>query len=1072
MRLVIRSSPARTPKARILEKPWIQASLVTLAHSVGCTLAPSGFAAPRPSVAALVECLTTLASHNVIIDTSILRDIFWFHSGFTYPLDQNKVVNWPLIAALIKIDSSIFLTDPKSSASSSDQRPNDLAAFLFEKVSAFESESSGVNGNDDAMDVEGATVPGAPGNAFSREDMIQKVIVPVINAFSRNRQLLAFIEKWDDELCRTAPTHPGPLVDAQSRIWDDYDLLRALARVLEQSLTPSQILTLFQKHAERLHRTKNQPSKTLSSAVIIQAILYAIESEDTIDSLQPTMLSVWKTYETWIQDDDPGQSAALAMAWRSLSWLLKHLWSFEFHSSAALQKEYVQSLLDRASKYVTSERREGPHPSLHSSSRAAAVIFVFVACDLLSALPGAGELVKKRLEKTLKAISSGQLESDDLYATVGLFCADYTQLLGLLSARTATKVLSRLWTAISKLDVELRGPLIETLSNSIFRRSSVDVNAAFISVLLDGMDHVDTGLRTDSISALLNVQPASLPREQREATLDRLLALLSSFPYKAAPILNIMMQLMGIPNATAIISSNGNAFFDIAQALHRANVESSPATDLLEILVQLTLGHLVPNKDQAQNKLFFEHYRNNLESALKTPRTCSPAILAILTGTMSAASGWKALLPLTHYIDYLSNALNAWSTAPEFVLRAYNRIPLTVLQDEHDVFDSSKVSLHGWISPRVSLGGIEEFHFESVSIDTWRPVFGAISRYRLYPDKEWLLRVASRLLCAGVSEQGILQGLQTALTLLKNSEKMDLLDLSDVLARDYGKSVAYKLLYIVVCSLDDEQEVDATTKIRQMALLFHLCTLLGEAQDDLSLNLVLDSIDEILRHKPTMTSQHNIESLLGALHKLSTRKSSKLRSVHASAIYTRLCETTRTLLLLQHCRSRLRGRFHLLMPLLSNLLLCLFIPNLNRGTALPSWLYSSSDSTPHRLTRANAAHYARLLTTLCSPTQASVQKTHSGTTLNDPVKAAREYASQHVSTLLSSFCRFTLNGRLDAEVREKLMPGMWEVISVAQLNKDSIDAMFSGLGKSEQDVWRGVWGEWIRLGGGKERKEG
>ena len=54
-----------------------------------------------------------------------------------------------------------------------------------------------------------------------------------------------------------------------------------------------------------------------------------------------------------------------------------------------------------------------------------------------------------------------------------------------------------------------------------------------------------------------------------------------------------------------------------------------------------------------------------------------------------------------------------------------------------------------------------------------------------------------------------------------------------------------------------------------------------------------------------------------------------------------------------------------------------------------------------------------------------------------------------MSTLLSSFCRYTLNGRLDAEVREKLMPGMWEVVSVAQLNKEGIEAMFAGLGKSD-----------------------
>lgn len=1032
-------------------------------------MTPPEFAAPEASIAALVECLTTLASQNVIIDTSILRDIFWFHSGFKYPLTQKRVVSWPLIAALVEIDSSIFLSDPKLAASSSEHKPNDLAAFIFEHISASEFESSGIDDDNDAMDIDDGVALCAPGIIFSRKHVIQRIIIPVMKAFSRNRQLLGFIERWDVELRRTAPTHRDLSIEVQPRIWDDHDLLRAFAGVFERSLTLSQISTLFQKHAERLENTKHL-AKALSSAVIIQAMLHAIESEDTVDSLQETMLSVWKTYEKWVQNDGPGQAAALVTAWSSLSWLLKHLWPLQFHASAALRNEYVQFLLERASKDVVSARKEEPNRLLHSSCRAAAAAFVFVACDFLFILPDAAERVNKRLEKTLKAIAPGQLVPDDLYTTIGLFCVDYTRLLGLFSPKTAPKVLSRLWETITKFDNGLRDPLIETLSSSIFRRGSTHVSVAFASVLLDGLDHVEGRLRTNSIFALLHVRSTSLPREQREAMLDKLLKLLSSFPNDPAPVLNIMMQLMEAPNATAELSSNGNAFFDIAQGLHSANMENSPAVDLLEILVQLTLGHLVPNKNQTQNKVFFEHYKKNLESALKKPQRCSPAILAVFTGTISAALEWKTLLPLTHYVDFLSHALHAWSSASEFVLRAYNKIPLTALH-EHGVFDSSKTSLRDWISPNVSLESIENHHLDSVSIDTWPPLFSAIARYQLYSDKEWLLQVASRLLHAGVSKQGILQGLRTALMHLRNSEKMDLLDFCGTLANKSGAGVVYELLYVLVCSLDDEQEVDPGTKTRQMALMFNLCTRLGEAKDGLSFNFIIDSIDEIVRHKPNMTSQHNIESLLATLHKLSTRKSPQLRPAHASAIYTRLCELTRLLLLLQHCRSRLRGRFHLLMPLLSNLLLCLFIPNLNRGTALPPWLYSASDSTPIHLTHANAANYARLLTTLCSPTQASVQKTHSGTTLNDPIKAAREYTSQHVSTLLSAFCRYTLNGRLNAEVREKLMPGMWEVVSVAQLNKESVEAMFAGLGKSEQDVWRGVWGEWIRSNGNKERKD-
>jgi nucleolar pre-ribosomal-associated protein 2 len=74
--------------------------------------------------------------------------------------------------------------------------------------------------------------------------------------------------------------------------------------------------------------------------------------------------------------------------------------------------------------------------------------------------------------------------------------------------------------------------------------------------------------------------------------------------------------------------------------------------------------------------------------------------------------------------------------------------------------------------------------------------------------------------------------------------------------------------------------------------------------------------------------------------------------------------------------------------------------------------------------------------------------------------------------LLSSFCLFQLYGRLDPLVREKLMPGIWEVVAVGSLDRESLDAMFEGLGTSEQDVWRGVWKDWETRNGRRDGRVG
>lgn len=1083
LHLVIRSSPARSPKARTAEKPWIQASLATLARCVGCELAPPEFAAPSASIAAVEACLTILASYDVSVDTQILRDIFWFHSGLKYPLHQKRSVNWSLIAALVENDSSIFLADPKTATLSPEERPDDLAAFLFEHVSTAKFENREMHDDhrmevDDDQSVIAAAVQEST-EAFSSENAVIRIIVPILHAFSTNRQLLRFIELWDTELRRTVPAGRDPLAELHPRVWQHRHLVLALAEVFEQSLTLTQITTLFQKHAERLEQyTKKHPTKALSSAIITQAMLQSIKLDEIIDALQPTMLMAWKVFEAWVQQDGPSQSATLEMAWTSLCFLLRHLWPIHLHESAALQTEFIESLLDRAAEDVNSVRKEEPNRHITVSCRTAAVVFVFVACDFLHTVPDTREAIQKKLQKTLKAMTPDQMESQELSTTIELFCIEYAQLLAPFDADTAQKVLSRLLETVSGFDMEMGGPLIETLSISIFKQGNTVVEASFVSALLNALDQPGEKLCATSMSALLHISPSSLSREQRETALDKLLGLIPTSPSIAAPILNIMVNLMQVPNATAKISSDGNALFDIAQALHEVELEVPPATQLLQDLVKLTLGHLLPNKDQAQNKIFFTQYGEKINSSLKKSKTCSPARLAVLSGTMLATHASGSLIPSTQYFDFLSKALNKWTSSQEFVLHAYNQIPLLVLRKDDTLFKAAQENIRRWINGRYTLESTTEKP-SAVSGDIHNnmspTVLVTIAKFDLHQPSggtSKLFELASDLLRTDSTQKdntNVLQCLRETLAPMIAAEKLRLaygcISLAD---KDVPPQIAYQLLHVVVCVMDDKKEIESDLKAQQMALLPEICTLLNKVQDDAAFNTLLDNINTILLHKPNMTSQHNIECVLTALLKLSTRSSSRLSPAHAPAIYARLCETARLVLLLH--RSRLGGRFHLLLPLLQSLLLCLFIPNLNRGAALPSWLDSRSPANPTRLTAANAAQYTHLISTLCSPTQSSVQRTRSTTTLNDPIKAAREYASQYVYPLLSSFCRFQLYGRLDAEVREKLMPGIWEIVGVGQLNKDAIDAMFAGLGKSERDVWRGVWGEWVRVHGRKERK--
>jgi len=83
----------------------------------------------------------------------------------------------------------------------------------------------------------------------------------------------------------------------------------------------------------------------------------------------------------------------------------------------------------------------------------------------------------------------------------------------------------------------------------------------------------------------------------------------------------------------------------------------------------------------------------------------------------------------------------------------------------------------------------------------------------------------------------------------------------------------------------------------------------------------------------------------------------------------------------------------------------------------------------------------------------------------DPIKRARVYGSQHVPALLSFFCKCQLSGRLEPEVRERLMQGMWEVMDMARLDMGALRGMSAGMDAATREIWKGDWEEFKRVKG-------
>jgi nucleolar pre-ribosomal-associated protein 2 len=309
-------------------------------------------------------------------------------------------------------------------------------------------------------------------------------------------------------------------------------------------------------------------------------------------------------------------------------------------------------------------------------------------------------------------------------------------------------------------------------------------------------------------------------------------------------------------------------------------------------------------------------------------------------------------------------------------------------------------------------------------------------------------------------EHGRLMGaFEDQLRTLRPARRILLLD--DLLDDEQASRVgSLQLLGLLIKSLTQE---DAPVFVGKSSLLIKLCQRLLSSKDIGHFGTSISCINSILLTKSWLVNQHGIDTLLSTLAMLTSSRAQPLPKEHAPIIYLRLCQIATSIVLLH--RKHLGGRMHLLVPLLQNLLTCLFKPHRHHGprsaASLPPWL----SNTPTPLNNSHSKAYTRLLSTLCSPTSSSTSSHRRHAELTDTNKQAKEYAGQYVPYVLMHYCSLQLVASMVSEVREGLKAGIWEMMAVVGI--EGMRGMNVGMGRDERAVWGVVYNEWLRVGRGR-----
>lgn len=181
--------------------------------------------------------------------------------------------------------------------------------------------------------------------------------------------------------------------------------------------------------------------------------------------------------------------------------------------------------------------------------------------------------------------------------------------------------------------------------------------------------------------------------------------------------------------------------------------------------------------------------------------------------------------------------------------------------------------------------------------------------------------------------------------------------------------------------------------------------------------------------------------------------------------------------LLTKYRRRLTGRSHLLLPVLQTLLRCFFFTSSRAyiyqntanwrqkqlfRTSLPSWL-------TRPLPPSSASKFSRILSSICNPTTASARSSHrnsrksgSAMALNDETKKARRIAAQYMQYLVMEYARCSLDGVIQSEVKESLMPGLYSILDA--IDMDLMRAMNAAMDPSSRAIFKGLYDDWVKYG--------
>ncbi|KAK5664080.1 hypothetical protein OQA88_294 [Cercophora sp. LCS_1] len=848
----------------------------------------------------------------------------------------------------------------------------------------------------------------------------------LVAGYSQNRDLSTFLKTWLKRLTEAEAIGNAEL------LWAHEKLSEAISSHIEKSLNVNQlteVVTWLSTHNER--------TESMAKSRILWAILSGIKGEEIVDSLNiklfncsfedeisrkelPTPLAVsrWAIAERVLSRTTLEESQRI---WSVIKPDIKHI----LRKSSTSKEETFAAFKCCVAVWVAH------HPDGPLVDDAAKLVCSFVE-----------NLEESKTKSSKKGVTTEQ------YAT--WIVSGYPRLLSLLIKRTG--------------DIPL-------LIASLIVPGTDDANkrfAAATSVLENENDLSNDKLRDNLINTVINLVgehgyekhirflldiPSELiSRGQREALMEKLLGGQTMGSTRGLGhwrlALALMVKIMGMPTYYNGLSLTGLQFVGLRTRNLYGDLDSNIShfeeewndLKLVEQVFSSTIRQMASGTIEKREREFFESAFQCVASNLdRGVRLITSHVMVSETAESAAAKqidGWdktvesfkKKILedglpllstPSSTELVELPFALEAIASLGVGQVKSEARAAVPALLKKSDVHLDKGFSAIGW-EIRTFLARFFPEALGSSPLKTGLP--------EIVHDKSLLLQYIDAVV-GEVDEK-------TKLGYLKEA-------LEDIEREGSNSPTRLAVVERIIHHTKGTRDPTAPINTADFDLAqAHgvLCNRMAHASTASEFMLLAKSASLLLDQRTSWMSQWNVELSLSTVSTICSKRADL--TVFSPKIYEKLCRLVE--IVIKRHRIRLDGHFHILIGAL--------------GSLLRQLLSRPSDE----ISEEHAKLFARLLTLVCEPTDASVSRSAAGNSLDSERDRAKRYAGQYMYLVLMQCIKLQLERAVPHVVLEALQTGVYSILDIT--SQDGLSLMNDAMDPSGRVIFRELYKQYKRFG--------